>query len=123
MTAGNAIDPASVRWEILPSVRSVIEGIGSDNEVQKEALQAWLCEYFSGGCNVKGQQISPLGASGKMKKFKARWGIPGAGKRGGLRLAIATYCETCHVVIAGAWVRKEDPNDAEIDDAFNNIWK
>lgn len=49
-------------------------------------------------------------AGGKI--LKVRWGLPGMGKSGGLRLAVVAYCESREVVIAGAFLRSDDPDDA-----------
>ena len=51
------------------------------------------------------------------KCIKVRWGLPGQGKSGGLRLAIVVYCERRHVKICGAWKRRSDPSDAEFTEA------
>jgi hypothetical protein len=45
--------------------------------------------------------------------LKVRWAIPGQRKSGGLRLAVVAYCDKKHVKLAGAWIRKTDPSDAE----------
>lgn len=66
----------------------------------------------------QGKSISPIGATAAGgKRLKVRWLIPGKGKSGGLRLAVVAYCEERLVKVAGAWVRKDDPSDGEIDKA------
>ncbi|MCB9872264.1 MAG: hypothetical protein H6837_20585 [Planctomycetes bacterium] len=54
------------------------------------------------------------------KGLKVRFGYPGCGKSGGLRLAVLAYCSDHLVKIAGAWIRREDPDDDDLDDAFRS---
>lgn len=88
---------------------------------QVRALQEWLCNYFNapGSCTAQSMGISPLGGDGPAKVLKVRWGLPGRGKSGGLRLAVMAFCLELRVVVAGAWIRKEDPDDAAFDEAFS----
>src|SRR5688572_27526366 len=83
----------------------------------REALKDFLCLYFElGGCTQNlHKSISPVGGCPDGSKvLKVRWNVPGQGKRGGLRLITLAHCERLRVRIAGAWVRKEDPSDAEV---------
>jgi len=85
-------------------------------------LREFLCDYFSAhdSCIEKqGKSISPVKCGiPKAKGLKVRFGYPGCGKSGGLRLAVLAYCENKHVRIAGAWERKEDPGSDDLDRAF-----
>ena len=118
---------SEIRWEVLPRARTALDQVRESRgaaayDAEKTALRQYLCGYFnSGTCRHKqGDQISPMRstftASGG-KCLKVRWGLPGGGKSGGLRLAVVVYCEQKHVKICGAWLRREDPSDADFDAA------
>ena len=65
-------------------------------EVQRASLKLFLCNYFSSGdcSNALNKSISPMGATPSGGKIlKVRWGLPGRGKRGGLRLVVVAYCK------------------------------
>ncbi|HEX4382081.1 MAG TPA: hypothetical protein VH083_04005 [Myxococcales bacterium] len=69
----------------------------------------------------QGSSISPMKSSATAaggKRLKVRWAMPGSGKSGGLRLAVAVYCKEKHVKIAGAWLRTDNPSDDAFDAAF-----
>jgi hypothetical protein len=90
----------------------------------KEALQEFLCGYFSSGnCTTsQGDSISPLKATplgGKV--LKVRWGLPGRGKSGSLRLVVVAYCEERRVHIAQAFARRDDPTDEDIQGAVDDL--
>jgi hypothetical protein len=51
------------------------------------------------------------------KCLKVRWGVPGCGKSGGLRLAVVVYCDQKRVKLAGAWNRSSDPSDSDFEEA------
>ena len=90
----------------------------------KKSLKKYLCEYFSNGlCNSKsGNAISPLKGTKKGGKvLKVRWGLPGMGKRGGLRLIVVAYCDKKTAVLAEGFKRNEDPSDAEIKTAISEL--
>jgi hypothetical protein len=92
----------------------------------RAGLRDFLTDYFhsdAGDCTKKrASAISPYGGGPFYKRLKVRWGLPGhAGKSGGLRLAIAVACEQRIVWIAGAWARKDDPADVELETAFSGI--
>ena len=90
-------------------------------EAQKDALKSYLCQYFSSGlCNhALGDSISPLKATEKGGKvLKVRWGYPGCGKSGSLRLIVVAYCDELRVHIAGAFPRKSDPTDEAVLDCL-----
>ena len=112
-------DPADGLWEVR---RSTGLGLARDCfsdanfEEARRALKLLLCDYFSDGdcTNAMGKSIRPMGATAKGGKIlKVRWALPGAGKRGGLRMAVVVYCKARRVVIADAFVRKDDPTDEE----------
>lgn len=115
----------SIRWRVsklgaqqLAPARAVI---GPNYEQQKQALQRLLTLYFESDCDRKAMNISPIaGAPAGGKALKVRWGYPGCGKRGGLRLVVVANCETRTAVVSGCWLRKEDPTDAEILEALNS---
>ena len=93
-------------------------------EQEKQALQEFLCGYFSSGdCrNAQGSSISPMKATplgGKV--LKVRWAYPGCGKSGSLRLVVVAYCEQRRVHIAQAFDRRDNPTDDEIQDAVSDL--
>lgn len=115
-----------IRWRVsrfgaqqLSPARALI---GSNYDQQKQALQRLLAMYFASDCDRKAMNISPIaGAPAGGKALKVRWGYPGCGKRGGLRLLVVANCETRTAVVSGCWLRKEDPTDAEILAALNSV--
>ncbi len=119
-------------WEVLKRAHPVLQGVRKmmtpeAYEDDKLALKKFLVGYFNGDntkdCDQKqGNAISPIGGRTNKggKRLKVRWAIPGGGKRGGLRLAMAVYCDEKRVRIAGAWIRKDDPQDADFDGAFQD---
>lgn len=120
--------PTDGRWSVLPSaegMKQVRKLMDEDTyEQNKEALKYFLCAYFSTGkCTQKqGRSISPIGATpGGGKILKVRWGLPGQGKSGGLRLAVVAYCEEKRVVIAEAFLRKTDPSDDDFSSAVQSL--
>jgi hypothetical protein len=120
-----------ITWEImktaLPAINKIRGTITEEAyQADKKALQDFLCGYFNSDhgkdCNRKQgeSQISPVGhitAKGG-KCLKVRWGIPGQGKSGGVRLAVVAYCDDKHVKLAGAWLRRDEPGDGELAGAF-----
>lgn len=94
-------------------------GTGYPEDVTR--LRQFLCDYFSGngGCASKqGKSISPIGsACGSGKLLKVRWMIPGGGKSGGLRLAVVAFCDRSTVVLCRGWIRKDDPDDGDFEEA------
>ena len=95
-----------------------------DYQLNKQALQEFLCGYFSSGeCNnAQGSSISPMKATAKGGKvLKVRWAIPGSGKSGSLRLVVVAYCEERRVYIAQAFKRRDDPTDEDISDALDGL--
>ncbi len=119
--------PEDGTWIVAETATGLIELKESMPEEEyadsKSALQIFLCDYFSSGhCNMHGMSISPIGATPKGgKRFKVRWGYPGRGKSGSLRLCIAVYCEDRRVVIAQAFWRNQDPQDSDFDKATQNL--
>ena len=120
--------PEDGTWEVMRGAQAVLgevrKQLGEDEyALQKRALQEFLCHYFSTGrCLGKlGCSISPISgpvpASGKC--LKVRWAMPGGGKSGGLRLAVVVYCEQRRVQLAGAWIRRDDPSNADFEEAFS----
>lgn len=86
------------------------------------SLKTFLCDYFTSpeACVEKqGKSISPVKCGVKHAKgLKVRFGYPGCGKSGGLRLAVLAFCEEKRVKVAGAWFRAEDPDAQDLNDAF-----
>lgn len=121
------VDPATVVWEqcsgARPELRIVQDQLGEQSYLEwLEELKAFLCAYFSSErpCVQKqGKSISPVASGVKNGKgLKVRFGFPGCGKSGGLRLAVLAFCERRVVKIAGAWRRKDDPEDEDFRAAF-----
>ena len=120
--------PSDGTW-IVAKNASTIHGIKSSlgqekYSFQRDALQEFLCDYFSSGrcTDSQGSSICPIGASPKGGKvLKVRWALPGGGKRGGLRLCIVVYCEQKKVILAQAFIRKDDPSDAEFEHAIKDL--
>lgn len=99
------------------------EALGEDGYAkERSAFQSFLCSYFdSGHCRHRMGSIAPMASSNTPrggKCLKVRWGLPGSGKSGGLRLALVVYCEMREVKVVGAWTRRDDPSDAEFGSAF-----
>ncbi len=95
-----------------------------DYEQNKQALQEFLCGYFSSGnChNALGDSISPLKATARGGKvLKVRWALPGCGKSGSLRLVVVAYCDEKRVHIAQAFRRTDDPTDKDVRDAVEDL--
>jgi len=119
------------KWELLPNARPCIDQIRAtmtpeDYEQDKHALQDFLCNYFNtGNCDHKqGKSVSPMKSTFTEeggKCLKVRWGLPGCGKSGGLRLAVVVYCKLRRVKIAGAWLRPSDPSDQDFEDAVRGV--
>jgi len=47
--------------------------------------------------------------------MKVRWGLPGYGKSGSLRLILVVHCEKKEVIVAGAFWRRDDPSDDDVE--------
>ncbi len=116
---------SEITWLVLAAARRCLDPIRKENraayEEEKVALQEFLCGYFNSDAECKakqGNQVSPMQATTAGGKcLKVRWGLPGHGKSGGLRLAVVAYCEERRVKIAGAWLRRDEPGDAEFSTA------
>ena len=112
--------PGDGVWEVCmparPVIRAVRDLLGESGYVlDKQAFQDFMCAYFNAGdCSKEqGAAISPVGgAPTGWKAFKVRWGYPGCGKSGGIRMAVVVNCERRHVKVAGAWWRSDDPTEA-----------
>jgi len=120
--------PEEGKWSILTHSDGLGEARKRFDEpgfkAAKRALKEFLCDYFSiGDCNQKlGKTISPMGATpGGGKVLKVRFGLPGGGKSGGLRLAVVAYCRERRVVIAEAFLRKDDPEDTTFFAAIEGL--
>lgn len=119
------MNPSEITWKVgsgaSAQLRGVREQFGADYAEQKKALKELLCGYFDQGDCVSrlGKTISPVECHIPGRKgLKVRWLLPGAGKSGGLRLAILLDCRNKMVIIAGAWDRKSNPEDCDFDAAF-----
>jgi hypothetical protein len=91
-----------------------------DYNDQRDALREYLCAYFNSedGCLHNTRSISPIdGAPPGLKAFKVRWGRPGQGKSGGYRLVIVADCINHRVAVQSFIARREEPTDAEIEEA------
>ena len=108
--------PADGAWEILRTAgnKDARDAFSKETfNTSRQALKEVLCAYFSSGncAATLGSTISPMGATPKGGKIlKVRWGLPGCGKSGSLRLAVVVYCSERRVVIADAFVRKDEPS-------------
>lgn len=120
--------PNEISWVICEAARPTANALkGQLGDVRYEAvrlgLKEFLCGYFSAvaACDSKlGKTISPIKCSvSEAKGLKVRFGFPGCGKSGGLRLAVLAFCDQRLVKIAGAWIRREDPDDDDFADAFD----
>ena len=120
--------PTDGKWSALPSAEGLKQARKlmdeQTYEENKEALKLFLCGYFSTGKCIhrQGKSISPIGSTSKGGKIlKVRWGLPGQGKSGGLRLAVVAYCEEKRVVIADAFLRNTDPSDDDFLTAVQSL--
>jgi hypothetical protein len=124
--AQRSIVRSDIKWNIrrraVADLSEYRSAIGEQSYLeQRKSLQEWLCMYFNGkvGCDGKWGNISPIcSTSDGGKALKVRWAGPGCGKSGGLRLAIVAYCAAFRVDVAGAWMRKEDPDSEEFADVI-----
>ena len=121
-------EPHQGKWTVrmeARGAREVRELLGEEeHEKQKRSLQKYLCAYFStGDCSKEqGDAISPMGGSPKGGKvLKVRWGLPGCGKSGGLRLVVVAYCSELKVVIAEAFRRKDDPSKEDCEETVKDL--
>lgn len=120
-------EPSDGKWEILHTAGNA-EARAAFSEAafqqSKESLKKYLCQYFSqGDCNsALGKSICPIGATPSGGKIlKVRWGLPGCGKRGSLRLAVVVYCAKRRVVVAESFIRKDDPPSQAFLDSVANL--
>lgn len=126
MSGNSLILPQDILWTVTKRARVDLEPLRSSMtpksyREQVDGLKELLCGYFGSvaQCANSTHSIKPLGAHRDTgKRFKVRWGIPGRGKNHGLRLAVVVYCDDKRVSIAGAWMRRDDPANAEFDSAF-----
>ena len=120
--------PSDGKWTLSPSATELrkLRGQWSSEqyEAQKKAIQIFLCSYFSSenDCRKKqGDSIIPVASTPKGGKvLKVRWGMPGCGKSGGLRLVVVAYCDELRVEIAEGVVRKDSLPDALIDKSIED---
>jgi hypothetical protein len=114
------VDPNSITWKLTGQARvDVAEdraALGEEEYLRdRDRMRIHLCDYFNGAaCVSKAGNISPIGknsAGGKI--LKMRWGRPGCGKSGGIRLCIVAFCSERIVVLCRAFLRKDDPDDRE----------
>ena len=120
--------PGDGKWQLGGNARLLFElrqqMTPEEHERNKQALQDFLCGYFSSGdCNnALGDTISPLKATPKGGKvLKVRWGLPGCGKSGSLRLVVVAYCDERRVHIAQAFRRRDDPTEDDVRDAVDDM--
>src|SRR5450432_2209924 len=93
--------PGDFIWKLSPVVVRVLQPIrttmGEFAYLEyKTAFQAFVCNYLTAHpmCDVEqGKSISPFGCPTKSgwNCLKLRWHIPGGGKSGGLRTAVAVH--------------------------------
>jgi hypothetical protein len=124
-----AITPGDIKWRLLKHAKEALAPVrkefgNSSYADEKRAIKEFFCQYVNTGehCATKALGISPLGGTKKNgKSFKMRWSIAGGGKSGGIRLALVAYCAERIVVVAGGWVRKDDPATAEFDAVLKGL--
>lgn len=123
------VDRVEVTWEVAVSAQQDVSALRAElgeaeYRATVRALQAYLAGYFTAddGCRGKaGKTVAPLGATARgAKALKVRWALPGSGKSGGVRLAIAAYCDAKRVVVAGVFRRRDDPGDEDFERAFGS---
>lgn len=123
------VTPSEIDWHVIVSsdtrdLRDLHESQGAAwYAEQKQAIKDYLCGYFNAQPRCSGGHgtIAPVGSAGAGgKAIKMRWLYPGCGKSGGLRLLVVAYCDEQRVAVAGAWRRKEDPNDGDLERAACN---
>jgi hypothetical protein len=119
------MDVSKIVWKLTPEAREDVkpdrEQLG-DTEyfADRDRLQAFLCAYFQdGACTTRsGSAISPVGATtGGGKILKVRWGRPGCGKRGGIRMALVAFCDRKEVVLCRVFPRRDNPTSADFSSA------
>ncbi len=120
--------PEDGKWQVGPKAKLLFDlrEQMSDQayEENKKALKKFLCGYFSSGdCQAsQGSSICPVKATRNGGKvLKVRWAYPGCGKSGSLRLVVVAYCIHKRVFIAKAFDRREDPSDADIQEAIQDL--
>ena len=120
--------PEDGRWQVGPKARLLhdlrLRMTAEAYEAQKNALKKFLCGYFSSGdCRGSlGRSICRVGTSpGGGKVLKVRWGFPGCGKSGSMRLVVVAYCSERRVFIAQAFDRRDDPTDSDVEDAIDGL--
>ena len=100
--------PADIRWTVAAHAHAAAIAIENSlgekwyNEA-KEGLKFLLSNYFSthNKCDAAlGKTIRPIGgtANGAIL-LKVRWGLPGHGRSGGLRLIFAAWCTERNVEV------------------------
>ncbi len=126
--SGEVVRPDDVLWIVGPKahgIKTLRETLDQQvYEETKQAIKEFLCGYFaSGDCrHEQGKSISPMGATPKGGKIlKVRWGLPGRGKSGGLRLVVVAYCDERKVVLAESFLRKDEPSDADFEAAVADL--
>lgn len=127
------IEVSDISWKVAPVARAeidqdIVDKYGEDvyfNDLVpafKNQVTAYIQVHER--CDRKiGRTITPLGrtaAGGKL--FKARLGMPGEGKSGGLRIHLALHCEDreCHVLMAQ---RRRDTSQADQNVASDRDWQ
>lgn len=124
------MSPSDITWVVLDRAHHVFAELRQQMgdaayAANREALRLFLFLYFTsdaGSCSKKREgAVAPVGGKNGRKHLKVRWALPGGGKRGGLRIAVAVHCESKRVWLAGAWARKDDPSDEDVDTALADV--
>ena len=104
------------------TMRAHKDALGDNYEADKATFKEFMESYFDAvpGCTAGlGKTIRPLGkALDGGKALKVRWGTPGCGKSGGLRMVLSAHCENRTVRITYAVDKKSLPEktiEKEID--------
>lgn len=117
------LEPSDITWIVAREAGQVFselyELLGAERyRQQKRDLQELLCGYFDAapGCTAaQGNAIRPTGGSAAGGKgLKVRWGWPGCGKSGGMRICAVAYCDARRVYILDAEMRRDRPDFDDI---------
>ena len=120
--------PSDGRWKLSSSATELRKlrrkWTDDEYETQKNAIKEFLCAYFSSDkdCRTRqGDSIIPISSTAKGGKvLKVRWGTPGCGKSGGIRLVVVAYCDELRVEIAEGVARKDSLPDGLIDTSIED---
>jgi hypothetical protein len=119
MSVLKRVDRSHIKWELSKRARrdlSPLRKLMSDGDYRewKMAFRDFFCEYINSArnCDEQGCNVYPLGGiRGGGKGFKVRWALPGMGKSGGLRIALAAFCREKRVKLLAVILKKDIDED------------